>query len=69
VLSPEQIRGVVELIAEARDTPQLSVPPPFAGHPVTPALVCWRDYRLQLEAADTRGKLTRAVVPFTLENS
>ena len=130
VLSPEQIRGVVELIAEARDTPQPSAPPPFADHPVTPALVRWRllrdgqvviprrvvldsrrghlppedydrvyapgtrqnranrpgryrfwlnrrwdtrtlpngDYRLQVEAADTRGNLTRTVVPFTLQN-
>ena len=42
---PERIRGVVELITEARDTPQPSAPPSFAGHPVTPALLRWRVVR------------------------
>ena len=45
VLSRERIRGVVELIADGRDTPHPPVPPPFADHPVTPALLRWRILR------------------------
>jgi murein DD-endopeptidase MepM/ murein hydrolase activator NlpD len=131
LIPPERVRGVVEVIADARDTTPLPVPPPFADMPVTPALLRWRalrggqvtipwrvvldsrrghlpqedyaqnyapgtrqnrpnrpgryrfylirgwdtrtlangDYRLQIEAADTRGNLTRKVVPFSIRNA
>jgi hypothetical protein len=41
-LAPDRVRGVVEIIAEARDTPRPPAPPPFADHPVTPAFLRWR---------------------------
>jgi hypothetical protein len=36
------LAGGVDVIAEAHDTPPLSVPPPWHGLPVTPALLRWR---------------------------
>jgi hypothetical protein len=36
------VRGTVEILAEAYDTPTMSVPGIWHGMPVTPALVTWR---------------------------
>ena len=41
-LMPTFIRGRVEMVAEAYDTPALSVPGAWHGMPVAPALVTWR---------------------------
>ena len=39
---PNFLRGKVELIAEAYDTPSIAVPGEWAGMPVAPALLTWR---------------------------
>jgi hypothetical protein len=36
------LRGIVDLVVAAYDTPAMSAPRPWAGLPVTPALVRWR---------------------------
>jgi murein DD-endopeptidase MepM/ murein hydrolase activator NlpD len=41
-LMPSFLRGVVEIVAEAHDTPAVPVPGLWHGMPVTPALVAWR---------------------------
>jgi hypothetical protein len=44
-LPPELVRGAVDVIAEAHDTPPVPVPEPWRGLPVTPARVRWRVLR------------------------
>jgi hypothetical protein len=51
-LSPLQVSGGVDVIVEAYDVPPLPVAEPWAGLPVTPALVRWR-------VLDKRGKVVR----------
>jgi hypothetical protein len=46
-LAPGLVRGAVDVVAEAHDTPPLPVPGPWAGLPVTPARVRWRVLRNQ----------------------
>jgi hypothetical protein len=41
-LMPNFLRGSVELVAEAYDTPTVPVTGPWNGMPMTPALVTWR---------------------------
>jgi hypothetical protein len=41
-IEPPLLEGVVGVVAEAYDMPSLPVPGPWAGLPVTPALVTWR---------------------------
>ena len=44
-LSPTALRGAVDVIAEAHDTPPIPVPAPWNGLPVTPARLRWRVVR------------------------
>ena len=41
-LPPSPLSGAVDVIAEAHDSPPLSVPAPWHGLPVTPARLRWR---------------------------
>jgi hypothetical protein len=41
-VDPEQLRGRVVIVANARDSPPIPVPGEWFGFPVTPALVTWR---------------------------
>jgi hypothetical protein len=41
------VRGAVDVVAEAHDTPPLPVPAPWAGLPVTPVRLRWRVLREQ----------------------
>jgi hypothetical protein len=41
-LSPQRVRGPVDVIVEAFDAPPLPVPVPWAEMPVAPALLRWR---------------------------
>ena len=44
-LPAASVHGAVDVIAEAHDTPPVSVPPPWNGLPVTPARLRWRVLR------------------------
>lgn len=44
-LSRDAVSGAVDVIAEAHDTPPISVPPPWQNLPVTPARLRWRVLR------------------------
>jgi hypothetical protein len=41
-LSPDEVSGAVDVIAEAHQMPPLAVPAPWRGLPVTPARLRWR---------------------------
>jgi hypothetical protein len=41
-ISPERVRGPIDVVVEAFDVPPRPVPAPWAGMPVTPALLRWR---------------------------
>jgi murein DD-endopeptidase MepM/ murein hydrolase activator NlpD len=55
-LMPNFLRGRVEMLAEAYDTPTLPVPGEWSGMPVAPALISWR----------IEGLGGRVVVPETI---
>jgi hypothetical protein len=42
VLPATFVRGAVDVVVEAHDTPPIRVPPPWNGLPVTPAQIRWR---------------------------
>ena len=42
---PDDLRGRVDVVVDAFDTPPRQVPPPFADMPVTPARLRWRILR------------------------
>jgi hypothetical protein len=48
-LGPNELDGIVALIAEAHDVTPIAAPPPWNGLPVTPALVRWRLVRAAQE--------------------
>lgn len=41
-IAPDHVRGPIDVIVEAFDVPPVPVPAPWAGMPVTPALLRWR---------------------------
>jgi murein DD-endopeptidase MepM/ murein hydrolase activator NlpD len=49
LLDPARLHGSFDLVVAASDSPAMSVPPPWAGLPVAPALVRWR-------VVDSRGE-------------
>src|SRR5881398_3549347 len=64
-LPPDQVRGAVDVIAEAHDMPPLPVPPPWQGLPVAPARLRWRVLRNQrvVRRWHTPVDLSRTLIP------
>lgn len=64
-LPPGRIRGAVDVIVEAHDTPPLAVPPPWRGLPVTPARLRWRVLREQkvVRGWHTPVDFSRSLIP------
>jgi hypothetical protein len=64
-LSPNLVRGAVDVIAEAHDMPPLRVPPPWNDLPVTPARLRWRVLRNErvVRRWHTPVDFTRTLIP------
>jgi hypothetical protein len=62
---PELVRGSVDVVAEAHDTPPVQVPAPWNDLPVTPARLRWRVLRGErvVRAWHTPVDFTRTLLP------
>ena len=62
---PELVRGSVDVVAEAHDTPPVPVPAPWNGLPVTPARLRWRVLRGErvVRTWHTPVDFTRTLIP------
>jgi hypothetical protein len=64
-IMPGFVRGQVELIAEAYDTPSMPVPGEWNGLPVTPAFVSWRieTWNGKIIVPETIARDARTTIP------
>jgi len=64
-LPADLVRGAVDVVAEAHDTPPVPVPPPWHGLPVTPARLRWRVLRNErvVRRWHTPVDFTRTMIP------